>query len=216
MKKIKKIKHKFNVILIFILCFCGFNAVYAQVNTQPNPQTGEKLAAACAACHGPDGNSSLPANPNLAGQNEKYFVAQMQAFVMGQKGPRFNPVMQALATGLSKEQINDIAAFYAEQKIKVGTALAKYVKRGERIYRGGLFGQGIPACSACHGPKGLGNAESGFPALSGQHAEYVVAQLEAYKNGSRKGDLNEMMQLIAKKLTREDMDAVASYIAGLH
>jgi len=195
-------------LFLFLMCFNIANA--------GDLERGKTLSASCAACHGPDGNSQIATNPKLAGQNEKYFIAQMRAFKLGKNGGRDNAIMQALSQGLSAQQVIDLAMYYASLKIKPGQAQEKYVKLGRTIYQGGLIKLGLPACSACHGPKGLGNAQAGFPAIGGQHAEYILAQLEAYKKGTRGGGLNDMMSGVSKNLTKEQMQAVASYIAGLH
>lgn len=181
-----------------------------------NDQTGGRLAAACAACHGPNGNSSVPIYPKLAGQNEKYFIEQMQAFKKGKDGSRYNPIMQNLAINLNDQQIKDLATYYAKQTVKIGKTSPKYLKEGKLIYQAGIRTEKIPACSACHGPAGKGNGQAPFPAVSGQHADYVLQQLEAYKSGARKSGLNDIMALIAKQMNKEQMQAVASYITGLH
>jgi cytochrome c553 len=98
----------------------------------------------------------------------------------------------------------------------LGTADPKLVTLGEQIYRGGVLDKNIPACSACHGPQGEGNPQAGFPRLGGQHADYIVAQLQAYKNNQRRNDINNIMRMIAEKLSPQDMQSVASYIQGLH
>jgi cytochrome c553 len=181
-----------------------------------NDQAGGRLAAACAACHGPNGNSPVPIYPKLAGQNEKYFIEQMRAFKEGKEGPRYNPIMQNFAVNLTEQQIRDLAAYYAKQKVKVGKTDPDYLKEGKLIYQAGIRSEKIPACSACHGPAGKGNANAPFPAVSGQHADYVLQQLEAYKQGTRKSGMNNIMSLIAKQMNKEQMQAAASYIAGLH
>ena len=121
-----------------------------------------------------------------------------------------------MAVNLSNTQIEDLAAFYAAQSITYGKANPALVKSGQQLYRGGNEKKGISACIACHGPRGLGNPAAGIPALGGQHAQYTVAQLIAYKEGKRKTDLNSMMHDITKRLSKKEMEAVASYMAGLH
>lgn len=200
------------IFLLGLLSMSAVSITFAETTSEP----GEPLAVACAACHGADGNSVIPSNPSIAGQNQKYFIEQMNLFIKGNQGGRDNPIMHAIAMGLSAEQIKQLADYFAQQKAKIGAADPQYVPLGQRIYQGGIRDQQIPACAACHGPKGEGNQESGFPSLQGQHAAYTIAQLEAYKKGSRQGDVNGMMTGVAKQLSKEDMQAVASYLQGLH
>lgn len=181
-----------------------------------NVAAGKEKSATCAACHGPDGNSAVGTWPKLAGQSEKYLLAQMTEFKKGEKGGRFEAVMTPQMQPLSQQDMQDLAAFYAAQKVKVGGAQKELLAEGQQIYRGGNIDKHITACIACHGPKGKGNKDAGFPSLTGQHPEYIVTQLEAYKAGKRKNDMNEIMRDIAKRMDKKDMQAVANYIAGLH
>ena len=177
---------------------------------------GEKKATVCAACHGKDGNLVSPEWPKLAGQHAKYLLKQIQAFKKGQSGGRFNATMTPLVANLSQQDMEDIAAYYASQKTTIGKADPKLLKRGQQLYRGGDFSKQIPACSACHGPAGLGNGEAGFPKLSGQNAGYIVEELLDYQEGKRTSDINQIMRDITHQMSKDDMVAVASYIQGLH
>jgi len=174
---------------------------------------GKEKAAACAACHGADGNSINPLWPNLAGQHIDYIVKQLSAF---KSGERQEPSMTPMATPLTAEDMADIAAFYAGQRPRLGVTDEKLLSLGQSIYRGGKKTAGVPACMACHGPRGSGNPGAGYPALSGQHPEYLVKQLNAYKNDQRSTDPAEMMRSVAKRLSSEEIAALASYAAGLH
>jgi cytochrome c553 len=201
------------IVLIYSLTIINLHAALADsIAVTPVKQ----LADTCAACHGPQGQSIIPTNPNLAGQNEKYFIDQVLAFKQGQTGPRNNPIMQALVAPLTDDQIKTLANYFSEQKMNVGSTAEKYVTLGKLIYQGGIREKNIPACSACHGPAGLGNPSAGFPLLSGQHANYVIAQLEAYQNGTRSNDINGMMTTLSKRLNKNEIEAVANYIQGLH
>jgi cytochrome c553 len=171
-------------------------------------------ALVCSACHGHEGISSNPQWPNLAGQHPQYFVKQLKD--MKDNSVRDAPTMNALATTLSAQDMDDLAAYYAKMPQAQGSTPKKFLQRGEQLYRGGDFGKRITACIACHGPKGTGNAQAGFPVLSGQHAAYTVLQLLAFKDGKRKNDLNHIMQDISSRMSQEDMEAVAHYIEGLH
>lgn len=173
---------------------------------------GQAKAAVCAACHGPDGNSFNPEWPKLAGQHPDYIVKQLKDF---KNGVRENVLMSPMAAPLSDEDMEDLAAFFASQTLQLGEADPELVAAGERLYRGGNLATGVAACAACHAPDGSGNPAAKFPSLKGQHATYVVAQLQAFKTGARANDAGQMMRNIAAKMTDEEMKAVASYIQGL-
>lgn len=174
---------------------------------------GKARAAACAGCHGMDGNSANPAWPKLAGQHPAYLVKQLQDF---KEGRRRNAMMAPMAMGLDDKGMADVAAFYSSQEGSTGEADPGLVELGERIYRGGNRDSGVTACMGCHGPSGAGNPAAGFPALGGQHAAYTKAQLQAFKAGERDNDSGKMMRNIAAKMSEAEMEAVASYIQGLH
>lgn len=177
-------------------------------------EAGKTKAATCAACHGQDGNSSNPEWPRLAGQSEAYTVGQLMAF---KDGTRLNPLMQAQVSGLSEQDMKDIAAFFYAQQPLTGAANPELAEAGETLYRAGNRESGVPACMGCHGPKGEGNAAAAYPRLAGQHADYAAAQLRIYREGGRKGtDKSRMMSDVAAKLTDAEIAAVASYLSGLH
>ncbi|HET7649543.1 MAG TPA: c-type cytochrome [Gammaproteobacteria bacterium] len=189
----------------------GALAFASNVAATGDAAAGQKKAAStCAACHGADGNSASPQFPKLAGQNADYIVKQLQDF---KSGKRQNPIMSGMAAGLSEQDMQNVAAWFSSQKVQTGEADPGLVKAGEALYRGGDKGAQIPACSACHGPDGAGNAPMVVPALAGQHADYVIAQLKAFASGARK---SPMMDTIAARLNDSQMKAVASYIQGLH
>lgn len=175
-------------------------------------EKGQAKSTPCVACHGVNGNSPNPQWPNLAGQSEQYIVKQLQAF---KSGARKDPLMSPMAMGLSDEDVADLAAYFATQKPSGLEADAGKVPLGQRIYRGGDAKSGVPACSACHGPGGDGNAPAAYPALNGQHATYIEAQLKAYRAGTRQTDANQMMRTVAGTMSDEQIAAVASYIQGL-
>ncbi|MGL5742461.1 MAG: c-type cytochrome [Legionella sp.] len=183
---------------------------YAQDNSAPSTNH----VAVCAACHGQQGNSTNPQWPNIAGQHPKYFVKQLKD--MNNHSLRNAPTMSALVATLTEQDMDDLAAYYAKMPLARGSTPEQFLKRGEQIYRGGDYTKRITACIACHGPKGTGNAQAGFPILSGQHAAYTVLQLKAFTDGTRKNDLNHIMQDISNRMSQEDMEAVAHYIEGLH
>ena len=179
-----------------------------------DPEAGEALSQPCAACHGVDGNSNNPEWPKIAGQNEKYLRDSLKAY---RDGRRQDPLMMGQVANLSDQDIADLAAYYAGQSKQIGSADPELVELGEQIYRGGNPETGVSACMACHGPSGSGNAPAGYPAVSGQHAAYNAIALRAYANGERNGTMNaEMMQSIAERMSDEEIQAVSSYMEGLH
>lgn len=173
---------------------------------------GKAKSATCAACHGADGNSVNPEWPKVAGQHASYIVLQLQAY---KEGKRQNALMSPMAMGLSDADMADLAAYYSSQQMTPAMADPELVATGERVYRGGNPSRGVPACIACHGPKGEGNPLAEFPKLGGQHAVYTYSQLKAYADQTRKSDKNQMMRNIADRMSDSDMRAVASYIQGL-
>ena len=167
-------------------------------------------AAVCAACHGPDGNSAITANPKLAQQHPDYLAKQLSEF---KSGKRANGVMMGMASILSDDDMKNVAAWLGNQKAAPGAAKDKtLVVLGERIYRGGIADRQIPACAGCHSPNGAG-IPAQYPRLSGQHAEYTAAQLTAFRDGVRLN--NPVMSGVAAKLNDREIKAVSDYIAGL-
>jgi len=173
-------------------------------------QGGAKFTAVCAACHGADGNSGVPANPKLAQQHPEYLVKQLQEF---KAGKRASPIMQGFASQLTDAEMKNVAYWAGSQKAKPGFAKDKeLVTLGERIYRGGIADRQVAACAGCHSPNGAG-VPAQYPRLSGQHADYTTAQLTAFRDGARKN--SPQMTQVAAKLNDREIKAVADYIAGL-
>lgn len=193
------------------------NAGNMTPTSAPNLALGHKKAEVCAACHGADGNSPNPLWPNLAGQSERYLVKELKEYRKGDKGDRFEPIMFGMTQNLSDQDILDLAAYFASLKPKVGVAKAQLVALGEKIYRGGNPKTGVPACGpSCHGIQGDGITLAAIPRLGGQGAEYTADQLKKFRTGARKGDPNGIMRDIAKRMSDEEIQAVSSYVAGLH
>jgi cytochrome c553 len=179
--------------------------------TKPDLAKGEaSYGAICAACHGADGNSGTPAYPKLSQQHPEYLVKQLQEF---KSDKRANAVMKGFASALSDEDMKNIAYWVATKKAKPGFAKDKeLVTLGERIYRGGIADHQVPACAGCHSPNGAG-IPSQYPRISGQHADYAIAQLTAFRDGVRKNSLQ--MGQVAAKMNDREIKAVSDYIAGL-
>ncbi|GGU47903.1 cytochrome c4 [Pseudomonas laurentiana] len=155
-----------------------------------------------------------PNFPKLAGQGEKYLEKQLHDI---KSGKRTVLEMTGLLTNLSDQDMADIAAYFASQKGSVGAADPKLVAQGEALFRGGNLDKGMPACTGCHSPNGAGLAAAGFPHLGGQHSQYVAKQLTDFREGNRTNDGDAMtMRSIAAKLSNKDIEAVSSYIQGLH
>jgi cytochrome c553 len=178
---------------------------------KPDLVKGEaSFTAVCAACHGADGNAGSPAYPKLSQQHPEYLVKQLQEF---KADKRNNAVMKGFASALSDADMKNIAYWLTAQKAKTGFAKDKeLVSLGERIYRGGIADRQVPACAGCHSPNGAG-LPAQYPRLSGQHADYSVAQLVAFRDGVRKNSLQ--MSQVAAKMNDREIKAVADYIAGL-
>lgn len=166
----------------------------------------------CASCHGADGNSTNPLWPKLAGQHASYIEKQLTDF---NAKNRSDPTMSPMAGLLNENGIKDVAAFLSAQTTKPGAADEKLVAAGRLTYKGGNLTSGVTACAACHGPTGLGNPAAKYPSVSGQHAAYLVKQLQDFKEGKRTND-SAIMTSIAKKMTTAEMEAVAQYMSGLH
>jgi cytochrome c553 len=193
-------------------------AAPAQAPAKPDMAKGQAIAAqVCAACHAPDGNSPAAANPKLAGQFPEYLAKQLANFKSqaGKKPERDNAIMAGTVAALSDADVRNVAAHYAAQKLKPETAKDKdLAARGQKLYRGGNLATGVAACSGCHGPEGAG-IPSQYPRIAGQFAEYIDAQLKAFRAGTRANDPGGMMRGVAAKMTDQEIRAVAEYAAGL-
>lgn len=196
-------------IMVLLVALSGSIAIHAADNANTIPEK----AVLCSACHGPQGNSSNPEWPNIAGQHSAYIKKQLHEFKQGKT--RNAPTMAAIVASLSDDDMTVLANYYSAQPVLESSVPEKYLHRGEQLYRGGDLDKHISACIACHGPKGTGNAEAGFPLLSGQHAPYTILQLQAFKNKTRQNDLNGIMHDISARMDPDDMKAVAWYIQGL-
>jgi len=173
---------------------------------------GAKKAQTCAACHGMDGNSSNPIWPSLAGQHAEYILKQLQDF---KNNKRENAQMSPMAVNLGEQDMQDLAAYFSTQKIKPHAADPALIESGQKIYRAGNSDTGVPACMACHGPAGRGNPAAVYPAVGGQYAAYLHAQLKAFRADQRTNDPNEVMRTIVDRMTDDEIKAVSDYLQGL-
>jgi cytochrome c553 len=177
-----------------------------------DPTAGKAKSTTCAACHNADGNSAVAQYPKLASQSADYLVKQLQEY---KSGARVNAIMVGMVAPLSPQDMEDLAAYFSSQQIARGAADPALAPAGEAIFRGGNLTSGVAACSACHGAVGAGNPAAKFPALAGQHADYVEAQLKAFRAMERANDAGQMMRGVAAKMTDPEIKAVASYVQGL-
>jgi cytochrome c553 len=191
----------------------------APVVAKPDLAKGEASFAMCVACHAADGNSAIPGNPKLSQQHPEYLIKQLQEY---KSGKRANAVMSGMAAGLSNDDMRNIAYWLASKQAKPGFAKEKdTVALGERIYRGGVAERQIAACAGCHSPTGAG-IPAQYPRLAGQHADYTMAQLNAFREHGNKGAGQNIgrgnsiqMSNVAAKLNDREIKAVADYVAGL-
>jgi len=205
------------------------------VFAQGKAGAGKEKAASCAGCHGEDGNSAMSSFPKLAGQHQGYLVKQLKAFKAGERNA---PMMAPLAMGLDDESIEEIAAYYSAQRLAPNppptltsddddgdqptktdeekkAELAKLIEHGSDLYRNGNLEREVSACVACHGPFAEGNKPASYPALHSQHAEYLIKTLTDFKNGARTSNRENMMYMIGKKMTDDDIKAVSYYISTM-
>lgn len=199
--------------ILFIIITATLMLAAFQAGAAGDPVAGQSKSAVCAACHGVDGNSPTAAWPKIAGQHEDYIYKQLIDF---KSGNRDNPQMSPIVTTMSDDDLGDVAAYFGSQTAEPGFARPENLLLAERMYRVGNPETGLAACSSCHGPDGSGNPAAKFPALGGQHAEYTIATLKAYKSEARSNDPNSIMRNITSKMTNLDIEIIANYLQGLY
>ncbi len=175
-------------------------------------EAGKAKSAVCAACHGADGNSSNAAWPSLAGQHASYIYKQLTDF---KEGRRNDATMIGMVALLNDEDMKNVAAYYESQQPKSVAFDGELIPAGENIYRGGITETSVAACMGCHAPNGKGNGPAGWPSLKGQHPDYIVTQLKAFKLGARANDTGKMMRNVSARMSDMEMKSVAAYIAGI-
>jgi cytochrome c553 len=205
------------------LSLSAANSAVAAEAIVGSADAGATKAAVCTACHGLNGSSSNPEWPNLAGQNAAYVREQLAMF---KARKRINEIMYPIVAQMSEQDFADVAAYFATQTPAGLESDPSYWKAGETLYKSGDVARNIPACTACHGPSGQGNAGAGYPALRAQHSVYTVKQLQDYLTKNRYRDATDaavvnqtrnsaMMTTIAARLSPEDIRNLASYLQGL-
>ena len=205
--------------LVLALTGLVSTSAFAQADKSPDFVKGQALAGVCAGCHGVDGVSPIPTQPNLAGMSWQYIAKQLRHFKTGQ---RDNAIMKGFSATLSDADMKALGVYFASMKGRpIGTKDEKLAKTAEKLYRAGDAARGIPACAGCHSPSGAG-IPALYPRVGGQHAEYTLAQLTAFRSGVRGGATKEdsnptgkMMMAIAGKLTEPEIKALSEYTAGL-
>lgn len=218
-------KKKLLALSITLAFSCASPLLYAEGNIK----AGEEKAAACAGCHGEKGNSMMPLFPKLAGQHPTYLSQQLTAF---KNGTRNESTMTPISLSLTEEDMMDISAFYAAQKVSANTLpvfddddedddeaveetvdIDTRLARGSDLYRNGDLESEVSACIACHGPYGEGNKPASFPALKSQHADYLIKSLKDFKSDARSNIPDNMMHMVARKMTNEEIEAVSYHIS---
>jgi len=217
-------KKKLQVLSISLALASATSILHAEGNIN----AGKEKSASCASCHGDDGNSMVATFPKLAQQHSSYLAQQLHAF---KDGTRNDPMMSPMAKSLSDEDIADISAYYATQKVAENALPVlppadedenpsgkKYdiqglIAQGSNLYRNGNLQSEVSACIACHGPFGEGNKPASFPALKSQHADYLIKALTDFKSGARSNNPENIMHMIAKKMTDEEIKAVSYRIS---
>ena len=179
-------------------------------------QGNGKGAAACQTCHGADGSGNGAAGyPRLAGMNADYMVKQLKDL---SGDSRQNAIMKPMASALTAEERQAVADYYADmeppKKAPNADGDADKIAAGEKIAQDGLWRKGVPACTSCHGPGGQGVGAS-FPGLAGQHANYITNQINDWQADKRSNDPNQLMDVVAERLTEEEAAAAAAYFASL-
>jgi cytochrome c553 len=210
----------------------AFTSTTGILHAEDSINAGKEKSEACVSCHGDNGNSIVSTFPKLAEQHSSYLIKQLQAF---KSGDRKNPMMSAIASGLSEEDMVDIATYYADQKISSNELpilnqtqdddenedknsnskvdIQTIIAQGADLYRNGDLTREVSACIACHGPLGEGNKPAAFPALKSQHADYLIQTLTDFKSGARTSNPDNMMHMIAKKMTDEEIKALSYRIS---
>lgn len=206
-----KLFASFLMVALFAVSAAAADGNAAPAASKPDLAKGEaSFSTVCAACHGADGNSMIPANPKLAQQHPEYLLKQLKDF---KAGKRANAIMSGMVASLSEDDMKNIAYWLASKKAKPGFAKDKEtVLLGEKIYRGGIADRQIPACAGCHSPDGAG-IPAQYPRISGQHTDYAVSQLLAFRDGVRKN--SAQMSGVTAKMNDREIKAVSDYIAGL-
>ena len=213
------------------LCVASFSVQAVITVPEYDANAGKQIATnVCAACHGVDGVSVVPAQPNLGGQNVKYLYKQLVNF---KQGYRVNGIMQSQVANLSQQDLANVAGYYSEQAAwGVGLANPATAQEATKIFLGGDKSRGVIGCAGCHGPDAAGNVWAAFPRLGGQHAQYISTQLKLFRAAGREDDVTGddqkryndaakegekgMMQMVSSRLSDRDIRILSDYISAIH
>lgn len=204
------------VVVATFICAAVPSAVQAQrpgVAAQLPPNAPPAVQA-CVGCHGAQGEGNPEAgSPRLAAQSQRYLLKQLDSYAGGTRRSR---VMEPIARSLPPEVRADVARYYATLEVRVAGPRenARPPARGAVLANRGDNALGVPACRNCHGPGGVGEPPN-IPYIAGLHAEYIVHELRAWKQGTRTNDAGQQMFTVATALPDADMEAVARYYASL-
>ncbi|HAS51978.1 MAG TPA: cytochrome c4, partial [Gammaproteobacteria bacterium] len=187
--------------LVVIAATCALLGSATTAWAAGDPAAGKAKSATCTACHNPDGNSTNPIYPKLAGQSADYLTKQLMEF---KSGARVNAIMVGMVAPLSPQDMEDLSAYFASQQVARSAADPALAPAGEAVFRGGNLNSGVSACMACHGATGAGNPAAKFPALAGQHADYIELQLKAFRAMERANDAGQMMRQVAARITDQE------------
>ncbi|WP_329741763.1 c-type cytochrome [Dyella sp. A6] len=193
----------------------------ALAGTQPDGASIARLGnghgvAPCAACHNANGSGQAAAGfPRLAGLPAAYLLKQLDDFA---SGARRNATMQPVASGLSPAERKLMADYYSTLPVPAPAAPAAPMDAAskalaETLSTQGRWSKGLPACSQCHGPGGVGVGDH-FPPLAGQSAVYIANQLHAWQHGTRHNDPLHLMKTVASKLDAADIAAISAWYAS--
>ncbi len=224
-----------NKLLLTASLALAFSGISSPLYARGDAEAGKSHAAACANCHGSDGNSMVGSFPKLAQQHSSYLIQQLNAF---KSGDRKNPIMSGIAMSLDEQSIKDIAAYYAGQKISANPeptlpnnddddepsetgetvkqkSMPELLAQGADLYRNGDLTREVSACIACHGPSGDGNLPAAFPLIKSQQPDYLIKTLNDFKTGARTSNPDNIMRMIAQKMSEEEIKAVSYRISTM-
>ena len=192
-----------NALLLGILFYGG--AMADEV-----PSVPAMVSQVCAACHGVDGNSTIPTIPKLAGSNPEYLLRELKDFSAGK---RKSDIMGAIAPTIDSAYMKAIAAYFGKQKSTSEPVQdAALAAVGKKIFLEGDEPRGLPACAGCHEEDGSGSKR--FPHLAGQHRQYLMDQMQKFRNDVHTYPSAKFMREVAKRMSEEEIKAVAEFLAA--
>jgi len=193
-----------HAIAVALLAGAALAVPAAPASAQDAAAGRAKAQQVCAACHGADGNPPAPSFPILAGQTQRYLYLQLKDF---KEGRRSDPAMDPVVAPLTREDMHDLAAYYASQRPK----RIDFKPDDARVARGRKKADEV-LCTMCHLGGFAGQNE--IPRVAGQHPEYVIKQMKAFKARTRTNDAGNMTA-VAQTVSEEDIVDLAHYLASL-